>query len=292
MKKLLYNTKLIPYLFVLPAFLIFTIFFFYPLINSFVMSFQSVNFGTREFIGLENYKSLFNPTFFIAVKNSLVYMLLTLLVLIPIPFALAVMINDRYLKGVEIFKSVLFLPALTSTVVIAIVFKFMFGELDYSQMNLFAGFFGSEPIKWLTEQKFVMPILLMLASWKWLGVNMLYFISGLKNIPEEVIEAAELDGVNSWEKVKYIYIPMVKPITIYVLTISIYAGLAMFTESMLVYGLNSPNNMALTIVGYLYKVGIQSNDLGLASAIGTFLLLFALAINLVQLVFTGFFKED
>lgn len=292
MKKLLYNTKLIPYLFVLPAFLIFTIFFFYPLINSFVMSFQSVNFGTREFIGLENYKSLFNPTFFIAVKNSLVYMLLTLLVLIPIPFALAVMINDRYLKGVEIFKSVLFLPALTSTVVIAIVFKFMFGELDYSQMNLFAGFFGYEPIKWLTEQKFVMPILLMLASWKWLGVNMLYFISGLKNIPEEVIEAAELDGVNGWEKVKYIYIPMVKPITIYVLTISIYAGLAMFTESMLVYGLNSPNNMALTIVGYLYKVGIQSNDLGLASAIGTFLLLFALAINLVQLVFTGFFKED
>lgn len=292
MKKLLYNTKVIPYLFVLPAFLIFTIFFFYPLLNSFIMSFQSVNFGTREFIGLDNYKSLLNPTFMVAIKNSLIYMLLTLVVLIPIPFALAVMINDKYLKGVEIFKSVLFLPALTSTVVIAIVFKFMFGELDYSQMNLFASFFGSEPIKWLTEQKFVMPILLALATWKWLGVNMLYFISGLKNIPEEVIEASELDGVSSWEKIKYIYIPMVKPITIYVLTISIYAGLAMFTESMLVYGLNSPNNMALTIVGYLYKVGIQSNDLGLASAIGTFLLLFALGINLIQLVFTGFFKED
>lgn len=292
MKKLFYNTRVIPYLFVLPAFLIFTIFFFYPLINSFVMSFQSVNFGTRDFIGLENYKSLLNPTFFIAVKNSLIYMLLTLVVLIPIPFALAVMINNKYLKGVEIFKSVLFLPALTSTVVIAIVFKFMFGELDYSQMNLFASFFGAEPTKWLSNSAYVMPILVLLATWKWLGVNMLYFISGLKNIPEEILEAAELDGVNGWEKIKYIYIPLVKPITIYVLTISIYAGLAMFTETMLVYGLNSPNNMALTIVGYLYKVGIQSNDLGLASAIGTFLLLFALAINAVQLVATGFFKED
>ncbi len=292
MKKLLYNTQLVPYLFVLPAFLIFTIFFFYPLVNSFIMSFQSVNFGTREFIGLENYRSLINPTFLTAVKNSLVYMVLTLIVLIPVPFALAIMINDKYLKGVEIFKSILFLPALTSTVVIAIVFKFMFGELDYSQMNLFLGVFGYEPIKWLSESKLVMPILLLLATWKWLGVNMLYFISGLKNIPQEVIEAAEIDGVNSFEKIRYIYIPMVKPITIYVLTISIYAGLAMFTESMLVYGLNSPNNMALTIVGYLYKVGIQSNDLGLASAIGTFLLLFAFAINLIQLVATGFFKED
>ncbi len=292
MKKILHNTKIMPYLFVLPAFLIFTVFFFYPLINSFVMSFQSVNFGTREFIGLENYKSLMNPAFITAVKNSFVYMVLTLLVLIPVPFALAVMINNKFLKGVDVFKSVLFLPALTSTVVIAIVFKFMFGELDYSQMNIFAGLIGSEPLRWLSDSRFVMPILVLLATWKWLGVNMLYFISGLKNIPEEVMEAAELDGVTGFQKLRYIIIPMLKPITIYVLTISIYAGLAMFTESMLVYGLNSPNNMALTIVGYLYKVGIQSNDLGLASAIGTFLLLFALLINVIQLVFTGFFKED
>lgn len=292
MKKLLYNTKLIPYLFVLPAFIIFTLFFLVPLLNSFVMSFQSVNFGTREFIGTENYQSLLNPTFMIAVKNSFTYMVLTLVVLIPIPFGLAVMVTNKFLKGTEIFKSVLFLPALTSTVVIAIVFRFMFGELDNSQMNIIAQLFGSEPTKWLSNSSLVMPILVLLASWKWLGVNMLYFISGIKGIPEEIYEAAELDGVNGWQKLRFITIPMVKPITIYVLTISIYAGLAMFTETMLVYGLNSPNNMALTIVGYLYKVGIQSNDLGLASAIGTFLLLFALIINLVQLVFTGFFKED
>lgn len=292
MKKLLYNTKVIPYLFALPALIIFTLFFLVPLINSLVMSFQSVNFGTRTFIGLENYKSLVNPTFLIAVKNSFIYMVLTLVVLIPIPFGLAVMINDKFLKGTNIFKSVLFLPALTSTVVISIVFKFMFGELDYSQVNLIAQTFGMESTKWLTTSAFVMPILVTLATWKWLGVNMLYFISGIKAIPEEIYEAAELDGVNGWQKLRYITIPMVKPITIYVLTISIYAGLAMFTESMLVYGLNSPNNMSLTIVGYLYKVGIQSNDLGLASAIGAFLLLFALAINIVQLVFTGFFKED
>lgn len=292
MKKLLHNTKVIPYFFVLPALIIFTMFFLFPLINSFIMSFQSVNFGTREFIGLENYKSLINPTFMTAVKNSFIYMVLTLIVLIPVPFGLAVMLNSKFLKGAEVFKSVLFLPALTSTVVIAIVFKFMFGELDYSQMNIFASMFGAEPTKWLSNSVFVMPILVLLATWKWLGVNMLYFISGIKSIPEEINEAAELDGVSSWQRLIYITIPMVKPITIYVLTISIYAGLAMFTETMLVYGLNSPNNMALTIVGYLYKVGIQSNDLGLASAIGAFLLLFALAINLIQLVFTGFFKED
>lgn len=291
MKKVFYNTKVMPYIFLLPAFIIFTLFFLLPLLNSFIMSFQSVNFGTREFVGLDNYKALINPTFLTAVKNSIIYMLLTLVILIPIPFALAIMLENKLLKGVEFFKSVLFLPALTSTVVIAIVFKFMFSELEYSQMNLIIESFGYQPIKWLSTPAFVMPILVILASWKWIGINMLYFISGIKSIPAEVNEAALLDGVSGWQRVKYITIPMVKPITVYVLTISIYAGLAMFTETMLIYGLNSPNNMALTIVGYLYKVGIQSNDLGLASAIGTFLLLLALLINIFQLVFTGFFKE-
>lgn len=292
MNKFLHNFKLAPYVFIAPFILSFIIFFFFPLINAGIMSFQKVLPGENVFIGLENYKRLINPTFAKALYNSIVYTILTLIVLIPIPLFLAIIVNNSKLVGTKIFKSILFLPALTSVVVASMMFRFLFGELPTSQMNIIASFFGYSPIRWLRNSNFVFPILLFVASWRWMGVNMLYFISGLQNIPEEVLEAAETEGANTFQKYVYIVIPMLKPITTYVVTISIYAGLSMFTETLMIYGINSPNDMALTIVGYLYKLGIMQNNLGLASAVGIFLLCFALSINLIQLKSTGFFRKD
>lgn len=292
MKPIKLNIKTAPYVFILPFILMFVAFFLFPLGSSFIMSFQEVYPGEITWIGLKNYKNLLNPVFFKAVLNSLTYMILTLIILIPIPLLLAILIHKSKLKGTRIFKSVLFLPALTSIVIASIVFRFMFGELPNSQANIIISWFGLEPIKWLKSEKLVFPILVFVASWRWMGVNMLYFLAGLANVNDDILEAAEIEGANPLQKYWYIVIPLLKPITIYVLTISIYAGLAMFAESMMIYTINSPNDMALTIVGYLYKLGIQQNNMGLASAVGTFLLLFALILNLMQLKFTGFFKKD
>ena len=120
------------------------------------------------------------------------------------------------------------------------------------------------------------------------------FYQDLKNIPVELYESAEIDGATSWQSFRYVTIPQLKPTTIYVLTISVYAGLAMFTESYMVYnGNNSPNNIGLTIVGYLYRQGIEKNAMGYASAVGLVLFVIAMAINLVQLKLNGTFdKED
>lgn len=134
---------------------------------------------------------------------------------------------------------------------------------------------------------------LTLACWRWFGVNMMYFLSGLQSIPEEYYEAASVDGATTWQRFIHITLPQLKPTIVYVLTISIYGGLSMFIESyMLWQGNNSPQNIGLTIVGYLYRQGIEKNDMGYACAVGITLLVFVLVINIVQLTLTGTFKKE
>lgn len=282
-------------MFVLPFVLVFLIFWVYPLLSSFGMSFQKVTLGQEaQWVGIDNYTKLMSDTiFFKAVRNSGVYMILTLLILIPFPMLFAVLINNKFMWGREFFKSSFFFPALTSVVVAGTIFRLMFGEMEGSLINSLLGVFGVEPVKFLKGQVTGFIALVALASWRWMGVNMLYFLSGLKNIPDDYYEAASIDGASAFQKFTRITMPLLKPTTIYVLTISIYAGLAMFIESMMLWnGNNSPKNIGLTIVGYLYRQGIEKNNLGYAAAVGIVLLLITMVINLTQLAFSGMFKKE
>ncbi|RPK31366.1 carbohydrate ABC transporter permease [Paenibacillus xylanexedens] len=294
-KKFVYSQKVAPYVFVLPFILIFLIFWFFPLVNSFVMSFQDRMLGQDpKWIGEANYsKLLTDKVFLTSIKNSVVYMLGTLVLLIPFPMLFAVMINSKLMKGREFFKSSFFLPALTSVAVAGTIFRLTFGEMEGSLMNSFLGLFGVEPIKFLKDENWSMAALLILACWRWTGVNMLYYLSGLKSIDNEYYEAASIDGASAWQKFRTITMPLLKPTTVYVTTISVYAGLAMFTESLMMFnGNNSPKNIGLTIVGYLYRQGIEQNKLGYAAAVGIILLVIAMLINLTQLKFSGMFKKE
>ncbi|MDE6905053.1 MAG: sugar ABC transporter permease [Lachnospiraceae bacterium] len=293
-KNFLYSQKVAPYVFVLPFIISFLVFWIYPLISTVTMSFQTILPGQTEFIGLENYSKLFrDKAFRIAIKNSFTYMVWTLILLIPFPMLFAVLIDSNLVKASGFWKAVLYLPSLTSVVISGILFRLMFTEYPTSQMNKLLVFFGQEPMAWLKNGTTAMFALLLLACWRWTGVNMLYFLSGLKGIDTSLYESAEIDGANGWEKFRYITIPLLKPTTIYVLTISVYAGLAMFLESYMLWaGNTSPKNIGLTIVGYLYKRGIEKNQLGYASAVGLVLLVIALVINIVQLILNGTFKKE
>lgn len=294
-KKFVYSQKVAPYVFVLPFILIFLIFWFFPLINSFVMSFQDRMLGQDpKWIGEANYsKLLTDKVFLTSIRNSVVYMLGTLVLLIPFPMLFAVMINSKLMMGREFFKSSFFLPALTSVAVAGTIFRLTFGEMEGSLMNSFLGLFGVEPIKFLKDGNWSMAALLILACWRWTGVNMLYYLSGLKSIDNEYYEAASIDGASAWQKFRMITMPLLKPTTVYVTTISVYAGLAMFTESLMMFnGNKSPQNIGLTIVGYLYRQGIEQNKLGYAAAVGIILLAIAMVINLTQLKFSGMFKKE
>lgn len=293
-KKIFYSQKVAPYVFVLPFVLSLLIFWAYPLVSGIVMSFQKINFGNRTFVGLQNYQKLVQDKFFgVAVMNSVEYMLLTLLLLIPIPLLLAVLMESRITKAKGVWKVIMYVPALTSVVISGMLFRMMFSESAGSQMNQLMTWLGNAPIAWLKTKWTAWIALLLLCMWRWTGVNMLYFVSGLKAIDSSLYESADIDGANAWQKFWYLTLPLIKPTTIYVITISVYAGLSMFLESFMLWnGNSSPKNIGLTIVGYLYKRGIEKNELGYACAVGMVLMIIALAINVVQLILTGTFKKE
>lgn len=293
-KKIFYSQKIAPYVFVLPFLLSFLIFWIYPLFSTVKMSFQSVLLGQVEWVGAANYTKLLKDTVFhTAILNSGKYTLLTIALLIPFPMLFAVMMESRLTKAKGLWKAILYLPALTSVVVAGTIFRLMFSELHGSAMNQLIGWFGAGPLKWLKESTTGMLALLVLACWRWTGVNTLYFIAGLKNIDTALYESADIDGATKWQKFRFVTVPLLKPTSIYVLTISIYAGLSMFLESFMLWNGNaSPKNIGLTIVGYLYRRGIEKNQLGYASAVGLVLLLIALIINIFQLIMNGTFKKE
>lgn len=294
-KKILYSQKAAPYVFVLPFILSFVIFWIYPLCSTITMSFQDIKATGTEWVGFKNYsKILIDSVFHLAILNSFEYMLLTLVFLIPFPMIFAVLIDSRLVKAKGVWKAFLYLPALTSIVISGTLFRLMFSEYHTSQMNVLTTALGLGVFKWLKNRGTAYFALTVMACWRWTGVNMLYFLSGLKAIPTSLYEAAEIDGASGIQKFKYITIPLLKPTTIYVLTISVYAGLAMFLESLMLWanGTASPNNIGLTIVGYLYRRGIEKSQMGYASAVGLVLLVIALIINIGQLILNGSFKKE
>ncbi len=289
-RQLLYSQKLAPYVFIAPFLITFIVFFVYPFISTILMSFQEITGAGTRWIGFKNYTDMFaNKNFYTAVQNSVTYMVLTCAILIPVPMVLAYIAESKFSKAGRFFKTVAFMPVLCSVVVAGIIFRMMFSELDGALMNQARALFGLEPITWLKGASTSMFAMVLLCFWRWTGMNMLYYMAGLKAIPNELYEAAEIDGANSFQKFTKICLPLLKPTTIYVLTISIYAGLSMFTESYMIFGgNNSPKNYGLTIVGYLYRYGFEKVDkFGFASAVGLVLMVGALIITVAQLWITG-----
>ena len=191
-----------------------------------------------------------------------VYTFFTCLILIPVPMFLAVLLNSKKMVAKGFFRSSLFLPALVCVVVAGITFRLIFGERPGALMNSFLAHFG------------------------------VYYLSALQSISDDLFESADIDGANAWQKFRHITVPLLKPTTIYVLTISIYGGLAMFVESKMLFANTETGNKGLTIVGYLYRVGIRKANYGLGSAIGIVLLVLTLLVNVIQLILTGFFKKE
>jgi arabinosaccharide transport system permease protein len=258
------------------------------------MGFQQVYPGQVEFIGLRNYQKLNNPEFKVALKNSFRYTVYTILLLIPLPLLLSVWLNSGNKTINTVYRSILYVPSLISVVVAGTIMRLLFASSSRSIVNTLAIALGAEPRQWLLGGPTqAMILLLTLALWRWVGVNIIYFLSGLQAIPDELYEAADIDGASPIQKLWRITIPLVKNTTIFVTTISIFGGLAMFEESYILWtGTASPNNAGLTIVGYLYKKGFQEGEMGMTSAIGIVLLIIVFTLNTTFLKTFGFFGTD
>ena len=173
-KKFFYSQKAAPYVFVLPFVLTVLLFWIFPIGNGVLLSFQDVL--KDKWVGLKNYERLLSDKIFLkAVWNSVKYMIGTCALLIPFPLLFASLLNSKLMKKPGFFKSIYFLPALTSVVVAGTIFRLIFGEMDTALANRVIEFFGHSPIKWLKGQWTGYFALLLVACWRWTGVNILYF---------------------------------------------------------------------------------------------------------------------
>ena len=276
-RNFLTDPKVVPYVFIAPFLIFFLVIYLYPFCSTILMSFQRIDGpNSVEFIGTANYQRLFNRNFKQALGTTFRYAFWDVVVLTIVPLIFAVILNSGSVKFPAFFKSLFFIPALTSTIVVGIVFRLAFG-----------------PAKdWLMFSDTGNFVLILLTLWRWMGVNIIYYISGLQAIPQELYEAAEIDGANSIQRFFHISLPGIKPVLIYVITITVLGGFAMFTESVALWAQNNPGGVGRTIVGYMYMMGFYKNNMGMASAVGLVLLGLVLAVNLIQLIAMGFFKKE
>lgn len=288
----LFSQKMAPYVFVAPFVISFLGLFFYPLVKGILMSFQSILPGQVAFIGLANYSKILNSTFYQALYNTTIYVILTTVILVAVPMILATILNSKLMKFASIFRASLFIPSLTSVIVAGVIFRLMFGESEEGLANSILGFFGVGPVEWKYHAGTGMFLMVLLASWRWVGVNIIYFMAGLTNIPKELYEAAEIDGAGVLQKFYHITLPLLKPVTLYVATITVIGGFRMYEESFVFWENGSPGNIGLTVVGYIYQQGFQMNNMGFGSAIGVVLMVIIFVISVLQLKFFGALKKE
>jgi ABC-type sugar transport system permease subunit len=288
-----HDRAIAPYLFVAPFLVLFFVFSIYPVLYSLYLSFfKATGLSSWQFIGLENYADLLSDRRFIkSVTNTSYYAAASVFLLSPLALLVAVGFNagiTRQLRG--LYRVAYFVPVITSAVVIAMMFRMIFDE-QYGLLNAMLGNVGIEPIPWLRSKSWAMPAIVVLGIWTYLGVNALYFLAGLQNIPHELTEAAAIDGANGWQTFFYITMPILRPVIMFVVVQAIIGSYNLFAQPLLLTN-GGPQDATLFMTIYLYQVGFQQFKLGYASAIGYTLVLIVFTLSLINLLFFGAFRSS
>ncbi len=288
-----YNKKVAPYIFMIPFIVSLLAFNVYPFFSSLIMSFQKIRgFGSAAFVGFDNYKKLFNESFYASLKTTTLTTVFSCIVTVVVPLALALLLNDKQVKGRNGFRAIFFIPALASTIVAGIVFRMLFADTDTAAVNSVFIKLGIPAQHFMLNYSWSIMLMVLLKLWTSTGLYMIYFLSGLQNIPGEVYEQAEIDGANAPQRLFGITIPLLRPTIVYVLTMLIVEGYRIFGESYVFWKESTPGDIGLTIVRYLYQQAFTYGNLGFGSAIGFVLLAIVLLINLAQMKLLGLFKND
>jgi len=258
----------------------------WPIINSFLMSlYTKYDFYTDKVSawGFDNFVYLWNdPDFHLAVRNTLVFVVGVVPITVILSLIIALLLNQvKIISG--FFRTVYFLPFVTSTVAIAMVWNWMFHS-NYGLINYFMGWFGIHPINWLTDPHYALLALIIMSIWKSLGFNIILFLVGLNNIDHGYYEAAEIDGANARQRFWNITIPMLSPITFLVSVNGIIGSFKVFDEIFALFqGTPGPGKADLTIVYYLYQKFYTEYKYPIAAASGVVLFFLILLVTLVQL---------
>jgi putative chitobiose transport system permease protein len=278
--------SLTPYLFLSPALLVIAVFVLYPIAAVVYYSFTDFSISTPPvWVGLRNYRQLMvDPVFWQALQHSFIYLLVTP-TLIFLCIVLAIIVN-RKLPGINIFRALYYIPVISGSIAVGIAWRLMLDTNGLINGLLLALGLVPEPIQWLAEPALTLPIAMLLTIWMGLGYYMMIFLAGLQNIPEELYDAAVIDGCNAWQKHWYVSFPGLRPQITFVAVISSLAALEVFNEIyILTGGLGGILNSGVTIVFYLWRQAFRLNHAGMASAIAMVLLVITMAFSIVNIRF-------
>ncbi|MBM7660130.1 cellobiose transport system permease protein [Bacillus mesophilus] len=271
------------YLYISPFFILFAIFGVFPILFSFYLGFQKWNgFGEMEFVGLNNFRLILeDPLFWKSLSNTMIMWVMGTLPQLIIGIILAYTLNSAIIKFKGLFRVSIFMPYVTSTVAVAIVFGIMFNDQPYGLINIIIGWFGFEPHAWTTSEWGVKIAISAMVFWRWIGYNTIIYLAGLQAIPNELYEAATIDGASTRQKIQYITIPLLRPIIILTVFTSTIGALQLFTEPLILVG-RTYREEGLTVVLYLYREAFTNMAFGTASAAAIILFLIIIIISTIN----------
>ena len=269
------------YLMVLPYLVHVVVFLGYPLAFAFVLIFHRCNIYTpMKWVGLGNIRLLLtDPLIWRALFNTLYFLLIHIPLQLVIALGLAQLLNQK-IRGRTFFRASYFMPVVVSGVVVTILWQQMYAS-ETGLINLVLQRFGLPGIGWLTDRRYAMPAIAIMATWKNVGLYVVLFLVGLQAIPNDLYEAAELDGATSWKKFRLITLPMLNPTIMLVLVLSTIGGFSLFIEPYVMTG-GGPANSTLSGILYLYKQAFFFSKMGYATTIGFFWAMIIFVVVLLQ----------
>lgn len=275
-----------PYFFMGPALLLIIVFTIYPVISSFLLSFQEVRGVEKTFVGLSNYARLFqDPIFYKSLLNTFQILIVQVPLMLFLALIIAVGLHSSMVKFKSLFRIAFFMPAITALVAASIVFMILLDE-QFGLVNYLLSIAGIEPIAWLTSPFWAKVSVILVMTWRWTGYNMVIFLAGLQNIPDSLYEAASIDGASKFKQFFMITIPQLKPVFVFTVVMSTIGTLQLFDEPFILTE-GGPNSATMTITLYLYEVGFKYFEFGYASSIAYVLVLIIAVISWIQMKLVG-----
>ncbi|HEV7427905.1 MAG TPA: sugar ABC transporter permease [Thermoanaerobaculia bacterium] len=275
-------------LFLSPAIVILSVFFFAPVIAGFLLSVTDFDLYTLgdvhnlRFIALRNYRELLaNPVFWSAFVNTLYFALVGGPLCVAVSLVAALLVNAKLTRWKAAFRTIYFAPVVTTLVAVSLVFKYLYHP-RFGIINIALGALHLPQPDWLGDPHFAMPAIILLAVWKGFGYTMIIFIAGLQNVPEELYEAARLDGAGQWGQFRHVTLPMLGPTFLFVGIVVAIGQLQIFAEPYVMTA-GGPLNKTLTIVMMMYQQGFKFWRMGYAASVAFILFLVIGAATLLQM---------
>ena len=274
--------------FVAPALVVIGVFFFLPVAAALLMSltdfdiYALADIRNLRFVGFRNYVSLVQtPLFWQAFGNTLYFVIVGVPLSIGVSLGTALLLHSKLARFKPFFRTALFAPVVTTLVAVAVIWRYLFNT-RYGLLNYALSGVGISPIDWLGDPHWAMPAIIVFAVWKNFGYNMIILLAGLQNIPEELYEAARLDGASVRQQLRYVTLPMLSPILLLVSILTIAGYFQLFAEPY-VMTQGGPLQSTVSVLYFMYEEGFKWWNLGSASSVAFVLFLVIFAITALQM---------